>query len=135
MRGSWLFVASVSVLLSACSTTPSAPPVPEGEEVSAGMDKEAIRQTIREDLVPIRHCYERELKNDPNIQGKLVLEWDIGDLGKVTSVTVRKSVHPKVDQCIADVLKQTMFPTPPKGTVGRVIFPFMLSPKAETLKK
>jgi hypothetical protein len=119
MRG--LILGFILLFLSGCKT---APPV---EEVSAGMDKEAIRHVIRDNLVPIRHCYEKELKAHKDLHGKLVLEWDIEGGGKVTKVAVKKSFNANVDQCIADVIKSTKFPEPPKGSVGRIVFPFVFS--------
>jgi TonB family protein len=124
MRG--LILGFILLILSGCKTVPVQPP---SEEVSAGMDKEAIRATIRENLVPIRHCYEKELKTKPKLKGKLVLEWDVEDKGKVTSVTVKQSVDPSVDHCIAEVIKSAKFPEPPKGQIGRIAFPFIFTDK------
>jgi len=121
-----LFSVLALVLVGGCATS-NAPPEPQVE--GEGMDKEKIRFAIREHIVPIRHCYEKELKTSPRLGGKLVLEWDIEDFGKVTRVVVKKAVHPRLDQCVADVIKATQFPAPPqKGQIGRVIYPFVFSP-------
>lgn len=100
-----------------------------------GMDKDKIRQTIREHIVPIRHCYEKELKTSPGLSGKLVMEWDIGDLGKVTRVASVKPFNPNVDRCVAEVIKGTLFESPPKGKTGNVRFPFEFSPNPEKAVK
>lgn len=117
-----LAVVLLMFVLGGCATASS--PDKPADEISAGMDKEAIRKAIRENLVPIRHCYEKELKVKPKLAGRLVLEWDVEDKGKVTKVNVKRSVDSEVDRCVSDVIKGTKFPEPPKGTVGRIAFPF-----------
>jgi TonB family protein len=124
MRG-WI-LGFILLFLSGCKTAPVQPP---SEEVSAGMDKEAIRHTIRDNLVPIRHCYEKELKSRKDLSGKLVLEWDIDKGGKVSNVNIKKPFNASVDQCIADVIKSAKFPEPPKGQIGRVVYPFVFTDK------
>jgi TonB family protein len=116
-----LAIGLLMFVLGGCATTSSDKPA---DEISAGMDKEAIRKAIRDHLIPIRHCYEKELKVKPKLSGKLVLEWDVEDKGKVTRVVVKKSADPEVDHCIAEVIKGVKFPEPPKGQIGRIAFPF-----------
>ncbi|NJM09901.1 MAG: FHA domain-containing protein [Bdellovibrionaceae bacterium] len=53
-------------------------------EFGGGMDKEAIRRVIREHIREIRSCYEKELQRSPDLYGKIVLEWDIEEEGRVT---------------------------------------------------
>jgi outer membrane biosynthesis protein TonB len=119
-----LFV--ITALSTGCSSTTK-----KSEPEITGMDKEGIRQAIREHLIPIRHCYEKELKTKPNLSGKLVLEWDVDKGGKVVRTEVYRSVDPSIDACVADVIKNTKFPEPAKGQIGRIRFPFVFSPKAE----
>ncbi len=46
---------------------------------------------IREHIREIRSCYERELQRSPDLYGKLVLEWDIEDEGRVSRVSVKSN--------------------------------------------
>ncbi len=127
MRGGWLLLLT-TLMVAGCSSAS----VHKGEpdpQTSVGMDKEAIRAVIRENLIPIRHCYEKELKAKRNLYGKLILEWDIEDTGKVSRVEVKKAFDANVDSCLADVIKNAKFPAAPKGSVGRVSFPFMFTDK------
>ncbi len=127
------FVFSVMILWIAGCATPASQNSTETEVTSpaevtgATMDREKVRLAIREHLVPIRHCYEKELKTNPKLEGKLILEWDVEGLGKVTKVTVIKSVKPSVDECISEVIKGTLFPSLPKGQIGRIRYPFVFS--------
>lgn len=122
----WLSVFALA-LLAGCSTASKSTSDAGGESFPATMDKEGIRAAIRDHMVPIKHCYEKELKENPDLAGKLLLQFDIGAGGKVASTSVAKSVKPSVDECVAAVVRNTTFPDPPKGIIGRVVFPFVFS--------
>ncbi|MGZ6480201.1 MAG: AgmX/PglI C-terminal domain-containing protein, partial [Bdellovibrionales bacterium] len=98
-------------------------------EFSTGMDKEAIRRVIREHIREIRSCYERELQRSPDLYGKLVLEWDIEEGGRVSRCVVKSNAlgNETVANCISSRLKTWKFPDPPKDMVGRVSYPFVFS--------
>ena len=98
-------------------------------EVPGGMDKEAIRRVIREHLREIRNCYNNELQRAPDLFGKVVIEWDIEDGGKVTRSAVKSNglANNNVGNCIASHLKMWKFPDPPAGQIGRVSYPFVFS--------
>ena len=93
-----------------------------------GVDREAIRQTIRSNLTVIRKCYEDELNKDENLKGKILLQWDIGKGGKVvrgkladSSPELKKT---NVSQCILGIVQSLTFPEPPTEKEVTVIFPF-----------
>ena len=94
-----------------------------------GMDKEAIRRVIREHIREIRSCYERQLQSNPDLYGKLVIQWDIEEAGRVTRTEVKSNAlgNDAVAQCIMSRLKTWKFPDPPQGVVGRVVYPFVFS--------
>ncbi len=98
-------------------------------EFTGGMDREAIRRVIRDHIREIRNCYERELQRSPDLYGKLVLEWDIEEGGRVTRCVVKSNAlgNDAVANCIASRLKQWKFPDPPRGVIGRVSYPFVFS--------
>lgn len=98
-------------------------------EFPGGMDKEAIRRVIREHIKEIRSCYERELQRSPDLYGKLVLEWDIEEGGRVSRCVVKSNAlgNETVANCISARLKTWKFPDPPKDQIGRVSFPFVFS--------
>lgn len=98
----------------------------EESKVTA-MNKEDIRLTIRSHIKEVRDCYEARLKQKPNLEGKAVLEWTIESGGKVTSVKTTQSIDPEVDKCLEKQVASWKFPEPPKGDVGKVIYPFYFS--------
>jgi len=98
-------------------------------DFSPGMDKEAIRRVIREHIREIRNCYEKELQRSPDLYGKVVLEWDIEEGGRVGRSVVKSNAlgNDSVASCILSRLRQWKFPDPPKDQIGRVDFPFVFS--------
>lgn len=98
-------------------------------DFAGGMDKEAIRRVIREHIREIRNCYEKELQRSPDLYGKIVLEWDIEEEGRVSRCVVKSNAlgNDNVANCIVNRLKTWKFPDPPKDQIGRVIFPFVFS--------
>jgi hypothetical protein len=98
-------------------------------DFAGGMDKEAIRRVIREHIREIRSCYERELQKSPELYGKLILEWDIEEEGRVSRVSVKSNAlgNATVASCIMTRLKTWKFPDPPKDQIGRVVYPFVFS--------
>ena len=126
-----LILPFLILFVGGCVSTPPAAEM----EVTGTMDKEKIRAVIRDHVIPIRHCYEKELKASPRLEGKLVLEWDIGELGKVTSVSVRKPVQVNLDDCVSAVIKSSLFESPPKGQIVRVVYPFVFHKDPEKAVK
>lgn len=98
-------------------------------DFSGGMDREAIRRVIREHLREIRNCYERELQRTPDLYGKIVLEWDIEEGGRVSRCVTKSNEmgNQRVADCISSRLRQWKFPDPPKDQIGRVSYPFVFS--------
>ncbi|NJL24562.1 MAG: AgmX/PglI C-terminal domain-containing protein [Calothrix sp. SM1_5_4] len=98
-------------------------------DFAGGMDKEAIRRVIREHIREIRSCYERELQRSPDLYGKIVLEWDIEEGGRVSRCVVKNNAlgNDTVANCIVSRLKTWKFPDPPKDQIGRVVYPFVFS--------
>ena len=68
-----------------------------------------------------------------DLAGKLTLEWDVLDTGKVDRVKVLKELYPSLDQCVSRVIKASPFPKAPSGQIARVKYPFKFAPtKAST---
>lgn len=98
-------------------------------EFMGSIDKEAIRRIIQQNKNAIRSCYERSLQRKPDLYGKLVLEWDIEEKGKVTRASVKSNSlgDDQVATCIMGRIKSLRFPEPPPDQIGRVTFPFVFS--------
>lgn len=83
------------------------------------LDKNAVSAVISRQKSAVQSCYERELKKNPNIGGKLVVQFTIGTAGRVTSASVvSDSVgSPAVGQCVVSRIQSWRFPKPDGGSV------------------
>lgn len=93
------------------------------------IDREAIRRVVRSNKRVIQFCYERALQRDRDLHGKIVLEWDIGERGRVLAAKVKSSTlsDQEVGQCILARLKTWIFPEPPADQIAVVAYPFVFS--------
>jgi hypothetical protein len=116
---------AIVLTVAGCAHKPVDKPIP------ANMDSEAIRKTIRDHLREVRQCFESQLKVDPDLEGKIVLEWNIVEDGSVSRVEIKEdfSKPNSASGCIADRLKSWHFPKPAKDRIGRVSYPFMVVQK------
>jgi len=101
-----------------------------GEMIKGTIDREAIRRVILANLKSIRACYEKELNRHPELYGKLVLGWDIGEQGRVLAARVKSNElgSREVADCILAKLKTWRFPDPPANQVVEIeAYPFLFS--------
>lgn len=109
------------------------PPIPpdsmEGEPL--------LPQTLRQDQIKfvvnrktprIRMCYDTQLKRNPNLTGKLVINFVIENNGKVSSVRLktRKFKGTYLDKCVKRTIRSWRFPKF-SGDPVSVDYPFIFS--------
>jgi hypothetical protein len=98
---------------------------------AACLDKEVIRRVVRSHINEVRHCYNQGLVRDPNLQGRVSIQFRIDARGSVPASVVGTSTldAPAVERCIASAVKRWRFPAAP-GRMGSVLvtYPFVLSP-------
>lgn len=126
-------------------------PTEEPEEVDAGAPVEPSKRRVRAagdpwacegDLAPaeirrilgegqsaVRSCYERQLRNDNQLQGDVALQVKIGNDGKVVATRVRGNMDGEVKSCMQNVAKSWAFPAPSGGTCAVFEAPFHFMPK------
>ncbi len=99
--------------------------------VKGGLASDIIRQVVNANLASVKYCYEKGLKKNPELRGKVTVEFIIGANGSVASSKILASTmhEAEVEQCIAMVIKRWIFPKPYKGTVD-VKFPFIFAPSS-----
>lgn len=89
-----------------------------------------IRRVLGEEQGAIRSCYERELRNNNQLQGDVVLQVRIGNDGKVAATRVRGNLKDNnVKSCMQNVAKGWAFPAPSGGTCAVFEAPFHFTPK------
>ena len=98
-------------------------------EIIGQIDREAIRRVIMANRSSLRSCYERALQSNSILHGKLVLNWDIEDRGRVTRVKIQSDTlaDAAVGKCVERVIGALRFPSPPVNQVARVTYPFIFT--------
>ncbi len=91
------------------------------------IDREAVRRVIRSILNQIKSCYERELRVKKGLEGKVVIQFEIMEQGRVRSAKTKNSSmsSPAVESCVAARIREARFPEPPAGTIAVVDYPFV----------
>ncbi len=77
----------------------------------------------------IQSCYERELKRNHSLSGRLVLKFTISSRGRVTGLDLSEGSlqNAGVSDCITSLAKGWVLPFTPEDEVP-VAFPFVFSP-------
>lgn len=76
----------------------------------------------------IQYCYEKELARNPELGGKVILNWNIGLDGNVMKVWVGSSTlkNGTVESCMTRSVKRWKF-TKPDGGICQIKFPFVFN--------
>jgi outer membrane biosynthesis protein TonB len=88
-----------------------------------------IVKVIKRRIGGIKHCYEKRLKRDPELRGKIVISFVIHPGGKVIEVEVASNTtgDSELAECIASRVKSIRFPAT-DGSETSVTYPFILAP-------
>lgn len=117
--------------------TPSSRPRDGAAVEPPALDKDYIRDRIREDLVPVAvDCYESVLADQPEAGGKIVMRFAILGDPDVGGVVDEASVDPLqsdfdsafLRDCMTESLMAVHFDAPPEGGRVEVTYPFVFEP-------
>jgi hypothetical protein len=99
-------------------------------QVKGSLDKDIIRRIVRAHINEVRYCYNQGLTKDPNLEGRVKVQFTIGPTGAVPVAVVAEAAikDNNVAQCIAKAVKRWKFPRPPQGGNVVVTYPFVLQP-------
>lgn len=91
------------------------------------IDREAVRRVIRSILNQIKSCYERQLRIKTSLEGKVVIQFEIMEQGRVRSARTKSTSmnDDVVESCVASRIREARFPEPPTGTIAVVDYPFV----------
>jgi len=98
----------------------------EAPAVDGELDPAMVAKEVRTRLGAIKACYERALKRNPTLSGKVVIHWTITQAGTVSGVDVEQDTlgDAEVASCIKALVARWRFPAPAGGSVD-VSFPFV----------
>jgi len=93
-------------------------------------DTAALKRAFNKHNGAMRKCYERVLKMEPGLEGKVKLTVKIGSDGKVdwAKAKGRSLNHPKVNDCMEQQARTIKFPEPSGGAVI-VANPYTFTPE------
>ena len=93
------------------------------------LDAGRVAAVIRQNIGGIRSCYERALRNNPTLSGRLDVRFTIGTSGRVAGSPSSSGLGqaPEVGSCITARIRSLVFPAPNGGAVD-FSFPFNFTP-------
>lgn len=96
---------------------------------SDSRNQQEIVKIIQRRIGGIQHCYEKKLKRNPDLKGKIVVHFVIHSGGKVieASVVENSTGDPELAACILEQIKSIRFPQAEGGDTA-VTYPFILAP-------
>ena len=98
--------------------------------VAPQLEAEQIDEVIKSHMNEVRYCYQRRLKHDPELTGKIVVKFVIEADGTVSSAEVKGSTvaDPAVGTWIVDRFLRWQFPETRYGGIVIVSYPFLFAP-------
>jgi TonB family protein len=98
----------------------------EAPAVDGELDPSLVSKEVRARIGAIKACYERALKRNPNLSGKVKVRWTITAAGTVSSVDIEEDSmgDSEVSSCIKGLVARWRFPAPSGGSV-EVVYPFV----------
>ncbi|MFN7685472.1 MAG: AgmX/PglI C-terminal domain-containing protein [Oligoflexia bacterium] len=95
--------------------------------VQEGLTKDEVGEVIHKHMKEVRYCYETAMMRVPDLEGKLVVAFTIGNAGAVKTSAVRSSTLPdsRLNDCILGRLTHWKFPKPKGGIDVAVTYPFL----------
>lgn len=96
---------------------------------SADVDRGALTRYVKARLKAIQNCYERELKRNPSLKGKVLVRFTIGTNGRTSEIEIEENTlgNPAVGSCIQSLIRTWSFPFRPDSEVP-VSYPFVFAP-------
>ncbi len=100
---------------------------PTSGPTQAALSKEEISRVVRAHLGPVRDCYERGLRHDASLAGRIHVSFTIGPQGKVIETRIQ-SDHlgdAEVATCLTREISSWTFPAPRGGGIVKISYPFV----------
>lgn len=103
-------------------------PLDSEATVEGGLDRDQIIAVINKNRGQIVYCYERGLQTQPQIGGRVAIDFVIGPNGRVSKANVAQSTlaSRSVEGCIVARMKTWQFPKPVGKVNVDVLYPFEL---------
>ncbi|HUU03502.1 MAG TPA: TonB family protein [Myxococcota bacterium] len=95
--------------------------------VMGSLDRGVIQRTISKNLRSIQACYEKALRSNPSLCGKIVVSFTIGPKGTVTSARIASATIAdyQMQADVLSVIRRMKFPKPTGGGSINISYPFI----------
>lgn len=111
-------------------TTESTPDVVAAPELPRADSPERVREAMVSRGPEVRRCYTRELRNQPDLRGRMLVQFTVKPDGVIEQVRIRADTvrSVRVRNCVAHVIASLRFAP---GAHGRVQYryPFVFAPE------
>lgn len=113
-------------------TQTSEPTAEPTAEVVGSLPKDMIRRIVKAHINEVRYCYNQGLAADPELAGRVAVQFVVGPAGgvpissEVESTTLEDDGE--VSECIANAVGRWMFPRPTTEEAVLITYPFLLEP-------
>ena len=102
----------------------------EAPEVDGELSQAAINRVLNRQKKALRDCYERALKRNRGLKGKIVISFEILETGRTAEISINDQMGSKaVSSCIRKRVRYWRFPRPDGGSVF-VDLPIVFQPSA-----
>lgn len=104
-------------------------PMFQDMRVKGSLSRAQIKKVVDKYVGEISYCYEKALFDNPGLEGKINMFWEIAGTGRVGMVRVKRSTlkSTQVHNCVKGIVKKMRFPKPKGGGIVQVGFPFKFS--------
>lgn len=104
------------------------PTVRHAEATVGPLDKDVVRRIVRAHINEVRHCYNQGLAKNPDLAGRVAVQFTIATTGRVSEAEIASSTldDEDVGSCIVEAVKRWKFPKPDDDVA--VTYPFVLDP-------
>jgi TonB family protein len=101
------------------------------ESGSGIFDPQIVVRQIRARLRAIQRCYERELRNNPTLAGRVMVRFTIQPTGTVSGAqaTENSTGSPAVAACVVSTIRRFRFNPGPEGGSVSFAYPFVFAPQ------
>lgn len=115
-----------SQLGSKTKVKPETQVVPGPLRSGGGLSRDIIQRVVRSHRRELKYCYEQQLQMNPELAGRVSVDFTIAATGDVLAARVTDSSldNPVVEQCVTRRIRRWTFPAPKQGQLVEVSYPF-----------
>ena len=95
--------------------------------IIGALSQKVVGDYIKRYWAQFKFCYERELSKNPNLYGKISVNFTIDGSGRVSEASVIQTTmnNTNVEECLLRVIRRIRFPQPKGGGEVIVTYPFL----------